>query len=123
VIFVGSYGFWATAKIASKPNPHQNWRNRYGASLTSLRLIEPGISLPTIRRHVPDLSWAIYPRSITTPGPEVAVQVRALISMRRKTRLPDIDDDALDTGSIDELRRVALLSARSGRARQESHCH
>ena len=93
--------------------PRSDWPNRYGAALTSVRLINPAISLAAIRRAVPDLTWAVYPRSITSPSPEVAEQVRALIAKRRKTGLPDLDDAALESANIDELRRVALLRARS----------
>jgi len=85
VVFVRSYGFFATAKIASEPKPRQDWLNRCGAGLTSIRLIKPAISLAAIRREVPDLTWAIYPRSITSPPPEVAAQVRTLIVKRRTT--------------------------------------
>jgi hypothetical protein len=113
VVFVRSYGFFATAKIASEPKPRRDWPNRYGAALTSIRLIKPAISLAAIRRDIPKLTWAIYPRSITSPSPEVAAQVRNLIVKRRKTGLPDLDDAALESANIDELRKVAMLSARS----------
>jgi 5-methylcytosine-specific restriction protein A len=65
------------------------------------------------------LTWAIYPRSITTPTPEIASQILKLISERRKTRLPDLDDEALGTANIDELRKVALLSARHSATEKE----
>ena len=113
VIFVRSHGFFATALIGSAPRPRQDWPNRYGASLSSIRLIKPAISLAAIRREVPDLTWALYPRSITTPPPKVAAQVRALIVKRRQTGLPDLDDAALEEANIDELRKVALLGART----------
>jgi len=113
VIYVRGYGFFATARIKSKPMPRSDWPNRYGAGLKSIRLIEPAISIGTIQRRIPKLTWAIYPRSITTPGPIEATRVQKLISERRKTGLPDLSDDALAESNIDELRRVALLSARS----------
>lgn len=113
VIYVAPYGFFATARIRSPAKPRPDWRNRYGAGLTSIRLINPAISLAAIRRGIPELRWAIYPRSITTPPRQVAARVRALIAGRRKTGLPDLHDEALETASLDELRTVALLSARS----------
>jgi hypothetical protein len=113
VIYVGGYGFFATARINSKPVPRADWPNRYGARLKSIRLIEPAISIATIQRHIPKLTWANYPRSITTPSPIEATRIQKLISERRKTRLPDLSDDALAKSNIDELRRVALMSARS----------
>ena len=113
VVFIGSYGFFATARVTSDAKPRTDWKNRYGAGLTAIRLIKPAISVATIRRAIPALSWAIYPRSITTPVPAVAKRIRALIANRRRGRLPNLDDEALNEANIDELRRVALLSAQS----------
>lgn len=113
VVFVAEYGFFATARTTSESKPRSDWKNRYGAGLTAIRLIKPAISIATIRRAIPALTWANYPRSITTPRPEVAKRIRALIADRRRTRLPDLDDNALNEANIDELRRVALMSARS----------
>jgi hypothetical protein len=118
VVYVASYGFFATAKIATRPKPRANWKNRYGAGLKMIRLIEPAISLSAIRRHIPELTWAVYPRSITTPPAEIASEIRKLISARRKTGLPDLDDEALQDANIDELRKAALLSARSFAAKR-----
>lgn len=112
VVYVGSYGFFATARIKSAPRPRKDWPNRYGASLTSIRLIRPAISLAAIRRGIEKLTWAIYPRSITAPPPEVAQQIRTMIANRRESGLPDLDAPSLEAANIDELRRVALLKAR-----------
>jgi hypothetical protein len=112
VIYIGGFGFFATARITSEAKPRTGWRNRYGAGIDSIKLIEPPISLAAIQRHIPRLDWAKYPRSITSPGPELADHLRRLIRERRETRLPDIDDDALESANLDELRTVALLSAR-----------
>jgi len=111
VIFIGGYGFFATAKIASPTRPRKGWRNRYGAALARIRLIRPAISLSTIQRRVPDLEWANYPRSITTPAAKVARKILALIAERRRTHMPDLSDAALESANLDELRRVALLRA------------
>lgn len=119
VVYVAGYGFFATAKIATRPKPRANWKNRYGAGLKSIRLIEPAVSLSAIRRHIPELTWALYPRSITTPPGEIASQIRKLINERRKTGLPDLDDEALQDANIDELRKAALLSARSFAAKRK----
>jgi hypothetical protein len=119
VIYVPGYGFFATAKIRTRPKPRANWKNRYGAGLNFIRLIEPAISIGAIRRHIPELTWAVYPRSITTPTPEITSQVRKLISERRKTRLPDLDNEALEEANIDELRKAALLSARPSATQKE----
>src|SRR5690606_2701978 len=68
VIYIRGFGFFATAKIAASPRSRPDWPNRYGAALTDVRLIEPSVPLETIRRRLPALTWAKYPRSITTPS-------------------------------------------------------
>ena len=110
VIYIRGYGFFATALAKSQAEPRTDWKNRYGAGLDSISLIEPPVSLAAIRRHIPDLEWAKYPRSITTPPPEIADRIRGLISGRRKGEI-DFDDDFLAEANIDELRKVALLKA------------
>ena len=112
VIYIGGHGFFATARIDSAARPRSDWPNRYGAALVDIRLIQPPISLGAIKRAVPGLGWADYPRSITTPSPELADQVRALIRARRKGGVRDFHDQDLDEANLDELRRVALLKAR-----------
>lgn len=119
VIYVGGYGFFATARIKSESNPRPDWPNRYGSRLGSIRLIRPAISLATVQRRVPALTWANYPRSITTPAPDIADPIRKLIRERRKTGIPDLDDEALAAANIDELRKAALLTARSSATRKE----
>lgn len=114
VIFVMGYGFFATAKVTSLPEPcGKNRPNRYCAGLTGIRLIEPAISLAAIARELPELTWAKYPRSYTTPITPIAKRIRMLIAHRRKTGLPRLDDEALEEANLDELRKVALLNARS----------
>ena len=112
VIYIGGYGFFATARVSSLPSRRLDWNNRYGADLTSIKLIIPPISLTAIQRAIPRLTWANYPRSITTPPARVTVRIRELIRERRATRLPRLDDEALAGANLDELRRVALLRAR-----------
>ena len=113
VIFVGGYGFFATGRFSTTARPRKDRPNRYGAGITSIRLIKPAVSLATIRRSIPGLTWANYPRSITTPTAAIASQIRTLITDRRRTGLPDLDERSLNEANIDELRRVALMSARS----------
>ena len=93
VIYVTGYGFFATAIIKSIPKPRPDWHNRYGAGLTSIRLIEPTIPLDTIRKHIPELKWANYPRSITTPDSDIADKVRKLISEHQEMEVLDVDDN------------------------------
>lgn len=112
VIYIANYGFFATAIIKSVPRPRLDWHNRYGASLTSIRLIEPPISLGLIRKQIPELTWANYPRSITTPTLDVANEVRELISLRRKKGVADLKETDLTDANLDELRKIALQKAR-----------
>jgi hypothetical protein len=80
VINVANYGFFATGRIASKTKPSAYWQNRYCANLDLIQLIEPPISLSDVRKYIPDLKWAKYARSITTPSIDIAAQVRGLLS-------------------------------------------
>jgi 5-methylcytosine-specific restriction endonuclease McrA len=113
VVFIGGFGFFATGRVLSEPRPRRNWPSRYGAAIGRIRLINPAISLATIRRKIPELTWAVYPRSITTPSQRVAERIRTLVADRRRTGLPDLSREGLEGANIDELRRVALLRAAS----------
>lgn len=113
VVYVTTFGFFATARVASTARKRKHWPNRYGAKLDSIKLIEPAISLGTIQRRIPELNWANYPRSITTPSDPVAARIRSLISNRRRMGVADIDDEAIDEANLHELRALALLKAKS----------
>lgn len=112
VVYITGYGFFATARIDTHATPRSDWPNRYSADLRAIRLIRPPISLGAIQRRIPNLKWANYPRSITSPTPKISEQIRSLIIERRRTRTPELDDEALEGANIEELRRVALLKAR-----------
>jgi hypothetical protein len=113
VIFLLGQGFVATGRIVTAPVPRPDWGNRYGASVGSVRLIEPAISLASIQDAVRDLAWARYPRSYHTPATAVANRVRALIARRRKTRLPELRPRTFVRAAADELRAVAVLQSRT----------
>ncbi len=110
VIYIAGYGFYATAVVNSRTKLRKDRPNRYGAQITNFARIQPAISLGIICRHIPFLTWANYPRSITTPGAEVSEQIRKLINDRRKRGLSDLDDEALLEANMDELRAAALLA-------------
>ncbi len=76
VIYIASLGFFASGRIGSTPKPRKDWKNRFGAALDSIQLIEPPISLEAIHHRIPDLKWALYPRSITTPPAQIARQIK-----------------------------------------------
>src|SRR5690348_8980437 len=65
VIYVGATLF-ATARVISDPWKRMDRLNRYNAQIDSIRLIDPPISLESLRKNVPELKWTKYPRSITT---------------------------------------------------------
>jgi hypothetical protein len=113
VIYVMTYGLYATATIASEPAPRKHWRSRYGAKITSVQLINPPISLGVLQRALPELAWTRYPRSITTPTLAVATRLQALMRDRRKYRGAELDPKTFSEASLEELRRWALLKASS----------
>lgn len=49
-----------------------------------MQLIQPPVQLAEMRRAIPNLGWARYPRSITTLSPELAQQVRYLVKSRNR---------------------------------------
>jgi len=119
VVYIGGFGFFATALIKSEVKPRKEWKNRYEATIGSLRSISPPISLVNILKFIPELTWANYPRSITTPHPYVSEKVRDLIARRRKGEKFDLSMKSLPDSNIDELRRIALLRARRSATTKE----
>ena len=115
VVFCQGHGFVATAQAKRDATKREDWVNRYGASIGSVDLIDPPISLAVIRRCLPALTWAVYPRSITTPSDEVAQQVRALIHERRTKGIVDLGDESLSEMNLAELRELASTGVRGSR--------
>jgi len=113
VIYIGGIGFFATGKVTSTPRPDSGRPGRYSAGVTSIRLIDPPISLSAITRAIPDLTWTVYPRSYTTPSSRIANKIKKLISVRRTTRLPNLNLETLEEANLQELRKLALMSART----------
>jgi len=111
VIYIMGHGLFATATVAGTPTKRKDWLNRYGAAISSLRLIVPPISLGVVKRDVPSWAWTRYPRSITTPKAGVSVKLRALVENRRRHRGAELNDEDLKEASLAELRRWALLKA------------
>lgn len=110
VIYLPGSGFFATARINSAPKVRTDWIRRYGAKLESIRLIEPPIPLGIIQKRVPNLMWANYPRSITTPSPDVAAKVLKLIKDLRKESLPDADHKSVSVENIDRWKTAEILA-------------
>jgi hypothetical protein len=100
VIYVAGFGFFATARIAGSPRPRTDWVNRYGAALDSIDLIDPPVSLGEIRKKLPKLDWAKYPRSVHSLTEKTAFAVRALIAERRKNGRSDISFESFPACTI-----------------------
>ena len=112
VIYVGA-SFFATARVSTNAVPRRDWKRRYGVCLDSIRLVEPPIPIEEIRKRVPELTWANYPRSITTPPDEVAADVRRLVKRWTENKAADIESIVKDQ-KVRETTRVALIEARLG---------
>lgn len=111
VIYIAGLGFFATGRITTAPRRRIDQTNRYGAGLGSVRLIVPPVSLAILRKRLPALKWVNYPRSITTPRPEITERIRQLIAKRRRRRASEIGEEELKGANLAELR--ALARARS----------
>jgi hypothetical protein len=108
VINVAGEGLFASGRIASGTKPRTDWKNRYGANLDSIKLIDPPILLSEVRKMIPALGWARYPRSIATPPRELVGEIKNLVTRRKKNGYSDLSK-ALEYVDIDDLRRIALL--------------
>jgi hypothetical protein len=118
VIFFGDQ-FFASAQIARGARGADGV---YTAPLRLLQLIEPPISIDVIKKRVPGLKWATYPRSYTTPQPVIASQIRELIQSRSGHVYRNSDSEAADVEAIRrrKLKRTtekALIDARRGQGR------
>jgi hypothetical protein len=137
LIYVAGFGFFATARIAGSPKLRTDWVNRYGAALDSIELIDPPVSLKEIRKRLPRLNWAKYPRSVHSLTEKTAVAVRNIIAERRKNAgsdtsislpaaktLPDsLLEDIKEIERDPNLRpteRTALILARLGQGQFRS---
>jgi hypothetical protein len=108
VINIGGHGLFATGRIASQTKRRTDLKNRYGASLDSVALIVPPISMADVQHHIPDLKWASYPRSIATPSAELSQRILGLVWTRRMGTTSN-DTARLDGASPEELTTAASL--------------
>ncbi len=111
IIYIAGIGFFATATVKDEPSPRQGWHNRYAARLTAIKLITPPILLEVIRQNIPELTWAIYPRSITTPPQKVANEIKKFIKDWSKGAFLKINEKAIRKSSISEIRNLALAAS------------
>jgi hypothetical protein len=103
VIHIGGHGLFATAVVKSSASPRKGWKNRYGADVGDIRLIAPPIPMAVVQQRVPELNWANYPRSVTTPVADVAAKLRALI--RRKNGKVDAEPSGGDSFDRESAQR------------------
>lgn len=114
---------FATGTIAGKTVRRADWGPRaYGAGLKSIKLIDPPIGIDTIKQTIPDLTWANYPRSVTTPAPKVAAKIRQLIGHAAfewgdENVAADIELIIKDSRIRDKTTRRALIDARLGQGK------
>ena len=52
-VYVAGHGLFATARTATSPVPHASRKRRYGAFISSVRLIAPPISLNLLQEALP----------------------------------------------------------------------
>lgn len=110
-IFVPGIELFATAEVDSEPVKRENWANRYGGGLRRIRLISTPVPLDEIKRRVRGLTWANYPRSITTPSLRICARLQSLID-EFNTRPIEVAERVLAMISLEELRRRALIRSK-----------
>jgi len=108
VIYIGGFGLYSTGVVDGSPVLREDWKNRYKAPVRNIRLIAPPVSLKVLLSEIPELSWARYPRSITTPEEKVAAKVVKLIKQRRSGHLASDVSEDLDGLNLAELRHLAI---------------
>lgn len=113
----------ATANISTKARRRRDWGPRaYGAGLNTIKLIDPPIGIGAIKKRIPKLAWANYPRSVTTPSPNVAAEIRRLIGRHAfetgsKDSATDIELILKDRRIRTKTTRRALIEARLGQGK------
>ena len=115
VIHLAGVGLYAVADAASTTGPRRGWKNRYATALTNFRWISPPISIEDLKRRVPELKWANYPRSITTPTESVAKTLLRLIQKRTGSDLGGQPKRArIDSGKrLRDIRHDANAAAKA----------
>jgi hypothetical protein len=100
LLFTRSRGFVADALIASPKVPGEFGQKQIlRADVGPVRLFPSPIPLAYIVKVIPEWPWATYPRSYTTPPPEIA---EALLAAIRGFETDLGLDDGADTGTFTE---------------------
>ena len=80
VVFIGGYGFVATGEVMSPPTKGSfNNRSIYRADLGEIKMLDPPVPVERVLEQIPEWKWPTYPRSYTTPSPDVAQQLVRVI--------------------------------------------
>jgi hypothetical protein len=89
--------------------------------LDSVRLLQPPIPIDEIKKRIPTLFWARFPRSVTTPPTDRVAEIKQLIRRLTSSNHFSANDEVADIASIFEdrtgtskTRRMALIEARLG---------
>ena len=121
VIYVGT-NLLLTAQITRRAT--RVGRRVYHAPLDSIQLIRRPISIDDIKKSIPGLKWANYPRTYTTPSPAIAEQIRGLIRgagghahLNGDNETADIEAIFRDPRLRGETSRKAMIDARLGQGR------
>lgn len=110
IIYIGGIGLFATGTVLSNPTKRADLPNRYGATVGEIQLIDPPISIGTLLEQVPQLTWAVYPRSYTTPSPAIARRLITLIAKRRRNGLSMVSKEFVQYANLAELRAFTLAT-------------
>lgn len=83
LVYVHGIGVLASAEVQSNPRPCKEWGDGwYEAELGNVQMIEPVITLEELQKEMPGWGWTIYPRSYTTPRPEIQRKLLEYIEAR-----------------------------------------
>lgn len=88
LVFIKGLGFVATGSISGSPYPYEG---SYRANLRNVNLLNPPLSSETVSSKIPSWKWLTYPRSYTTPSPEIASDLLATIDWWLQEPIPDLD--------------------------------
>ena len=80
ILFFPSAGFLGHGEIVSSPESTVfGRRSTYGADVGNIVIFKSPIPLDAVANQFPKWKWASYPRSYTTPPPELAGQIFAFL--------------------------------------------
>jgi hypothetical protein len=92
--------FLGQGVVRTAPVPTMHGRRSVSqAEVGALRVFEHPVPLGEIAKHIPDWEWPSYPRSFTTPPPDVAAKLLSLLKPEARSTASSAGEDA---GSLEE---------------------